>query len=99
MTFHRRNCQRGSIVEHVGCGARRCACLRNSLPQLGRSDCPLRRGRALRHLASLTGVRRLPRLRRSTFSGQLSVPFLIGQQPRRYDAVSGHQSETFHHFC
>ena len=41
----------------------------------------------------------LPLLRRSTVSGQLSVPFCICQHPRRKNAAAGHDSETFDHFC
>ena len=51
------------------------------------------------NLPHALGFRCLPLLRRSTVSGQLSVPFCIGRHPRRINAASGHDSETFDHFC
>ena len=86
-------------VEHGRCGARRCARLRSCLPRPGRGS-PLRRGSALWQLASRAWGRQcLPRLRRGTASGQLSVSIRIGQHPRSNDASSGHESGAFHHFC
>ena len=103
VTNQRRNCQRVGFfrlpsVGHGRCGARQCARLRSSLLQQGRGW-PSRRGSALQQLASRAGVSCLPLLRRSTVSGQLSVPFCICQHPRRINAASGHDSETFDLFC
>ena len=97
VTFHRRNCQRVGIgfpsVGHEICGARRCARLRIGLHQQGRGC------QGVPFDISSHALGQAPaRSRRGTVSGQLSVPFLFGQHPRRNDAAFGHQSETFHHF-